>query len=373
MKKIIFRSMIVIPILFACHMILFPTPIYIKELNLYLWYGLPAALFVIFTILWLSCFPYSKDCRNGGWVELLFYLLPIEVFLFLVFAQWHFLASIILAVIAFVTVCVCRFVLWKETAQNRPSKRMRKRNLMIYRRVTLFILTVFLAVPAAVAVFVYDLDSPRYTPQQELWDEMRSDDALEAESLDNAALPGTDTHLFLCFSKTLWEEYSTEKRITLLQNLVDWESQRLGIPPIKVYTEKLGLLTLGEYDRTTNEIAIDLEHMDRDPVDEVIHTCLHETYHGYQAYVVEKTDWESELANSYYFQEARSWKDNYSNYIRGGLSGYDEYAEQPLEASANAFAEEESLLIRNNIKEHLILLLNNPLSIAGIVLDNISS
>ena len=72
-------------------------------------------------------------------------------------------------------------------------------------------------------------------------------------------------------------------------------------------------------------------------------------WHAQQNYILENIDWESELMQSAYFAEIRAWRENASHYQDADISGYDAYAQQPLEASAAAYAEEETDLILSYI------------------------
>lgn len=352
MKKVLFRSTIIILAFFTCYIVLFPIGIYIKEINLDLWRRLLPAAFVFSTMIWLSSFSYSRDCKNGGLIEMLFYILPIEILLLLVFAQRHFYIAVALIAMASVTVCVSRLKLRKDMAHNMPSRRELRRSLIIRRRITVLVLAAFLAVPSMVSVFVYNLESPRYESKQDLWEEIYNADVTETGTSGLSNPFESNPQFLLCFSKETWEDYSTEEKITILQGLVDWEACRLGMPTVRISAERLNPYTLGRHSRITDEITIDLAHIDQDPVNEVLNTCLHETYHAFQAYVVANIDWTSEfVATNYYFLEARAWKDNYSNYIYG-IRDYNAYAEQPLEAAANTFAEAESLLIWDYIENN---------------------
>lgn len=279
---------------------------------------------------------------------MLFYILPAEILLLLVFAQRHFYIAVVLVAMAFATIYISRSMLRKEVIHNRPSRRELRKNLIMRRRITILILTTFLALPSVVSVFVYNLESPQYESRQELWEEINNTDAAITRASGLTDSFELNSKFLLCFSNGTWEGYSREEKITILQGLVDWETCRLGMPTVKVLTKKLKPYTLGIHNRITDEISIDLAHIDKDPVDEVLETCLHEIYHAFQTYVVANVDWESEFAASYYFEEARAWKDNYSNYIHG-ISDYDAYAQQPLETAATAFAEAESSLIWNYI------------------------
>ena len=71
---------------------------------------------------------------------------------------------------------------------------------------------------------------------------------------------------------------------------------------------------------------------------------LEECYHGMEYYLLERMDWNSEMANTAYFEEMRKWKLNDNRYISGRDEGdsFEAYQSQPLEASAKKYASSET-------------------------------
>lgn len=69
-----------------------------------------------------------------------------------------------------------------------------------------------------------------------------------------------------------------------------------------------------------------------------------ECYHGMEYYLLERMDWNSEMANTAYFEEMRKWKLNDNRYISGRDEGdsFEAYQSQPLEASAKKYASSET-------------------------------
>lgn len=61
-------------------------------------------------------------------------------------------------------------------------------------------------------------------------------------------------------------------------------------------------------------------------------------------YLLERMDWNSEMANTVYFEEMRKWKLNDNRYISGRDEGdsFEAYQSQPLEASAKKYASSET-------------------------------
>ena len=143
--------------------------------------------------------------------------------------------------------------------------------------------------------------------------------------------------------------YSIQEKITFMQALADMEAEILGIPSIPLKTEKLRAFTLGAYLSNTNEIRIDIEHLAKSSADECIDTICHEIAHSWQHFLVDNIDWESDISKNPYFNQARAWKENQDHYIQPAGMTFDSYESQPVEASAQAYAEEETVRILSYI------------------------
>lgn len=339
-KKLMFRMTILIPISVVFYIYCFPIQIYIGEIRLSLWEQILPLFFLLFTMLWLCAFPVRSACQKGDWFELLFNLFPVELLLFMVFAQWHFLAAILIFVALVGTIAFFAAAIFKQEDDRELSEKERRLNWVIFIRLFVLISFVFFIVPSILSVFVYDMKDPYYEARQDLLQQLREETGDEADG----DIYHKHQRLLSSFRAENWETLSVEERITLLQALANMESEKLGIPPAKVITEKLEPYISGQHSTTENMIWIDIEHIQDDSLNEILNTCLHETYHAYQAYVVNHVDWDTEFSNSAFFDEARSWKENQSNYIRGYID-FDAYEQQPLEASARQFAEDETAAI----------------------------
>lgn len=130
------------------------------------------------------------------------------------------------------------------------------------------------------------------------------------------------------------------------------EAGRLGIPAVTLTTNKLPRFILSNYSREDGSIYIDVQHIKNDPVDGVTRTVIHEVFHAYQNTLTKYlASLDSEFVeNCAYFDEVRSWAENQDNYI-SGYSDFDSYREQPLEASANEYADSEWAAIEEFISD----------------------
>lgn len=336
-KRNIIKTAAFIPIIAICYLLWHPINLYISAINLDLRYKLLVSGLLVFSMLWLSFSSYRKDCANGGVYELLFDVFPVEIFLALVFAQYHFFITVILFLLIAGLSALFRYSLYKEGAKKkRIGEKLRLRNKMIGRCFFVLLTAVLLLIPGIMAVFVYKLEAPHYEASDEITDELYAADE------NRQAAEATDYIGFLyLFADAEWSTLSPDKKVSALQELADYEAVRLGMPPALVFSERIDMLTLGEYNPSKNTICIDLEHLEDSNAKDTIRSLLHEVYHSFQHYVVTGIDWTCEFSGNAYFTEARGWKNNDRNYI-DGRDNYEAYAGQPLEVSAREYAKAET-------------------------------
>lgn len=316
----------------------------LPEIGLYIDYSMLKFLYMVISIVWLSCSSFRKSCCNGGWPEIFYNLVPTEMLLMLFFAQWHFLMAVFAMVLLLCIEIVFLLLLRKGRIIRKEGKQMcgrrrRQRYKDAFRKLTVTAMAVICAIPCYMSVFVYQLKSPSFQSSDDIREWLMGENKdTEKEALD---VYQENIRLLRCFVKKTWDGYDVREKITVMQGLVDFESGILGIPSIKITAEKLDAFTLGAYNGETKEMRIDLEHLMEADVKECIQTVCHETYHSYQNYLVENLDWDREVMDSAYFAELRAWKENENNYKSAWVSGFQTYEEQPLEAAARDYADEE--------------------------------
>ena len=342
-RRICRKGSVVLPLAFVYYIFLLPVSIYIPQADLYLNYGPAFLLLLSLTLLWLCLSPLRRGCAARGWSAALFHLVPVECFLMLVFAQWHFAVALLLgAALLAVDLLLLLAVLRGERLCPRNSRRSRQ-NRAAAARFSVLAAALLCAVPCLLAVFRYDLSSPTYEMVQEILEDLLSTEAPSGET--EGDLLTQNRPLLEHFREETWAGYSVEEKITLLQRLGDLEAQRLGVQAVPVRSQKLSDQTLASYDWSTQEIWIDLEHLAGSTAEACITSLCHESFHSFQCTLLNTVDWDSELMQSVYFSELRAWRDNASHYEDGNGGGYDAYARQPLEDSAFSYAGEETARI----------------------------
>lgn len=304
--------------------------LYIEPLGLYLPPYLLVLAFMVFDLVWSFVLPLHSDCSNGGWLELLSNLLPIQLVLLALFAQYHLITAAVLLLVIVGMQAVFRYSR-RRVRYTRREKRLRRRALVLTA-------SLVLAVPSVLVLGVYGVSEKRYQPKIEHLNALIEQASHEVR--DGELTP--DQELLLCFQEKNWSGYTAEEKLSLVKCLADTEADRLGIPSVPLYAGKEEEYTLGHYDRIREEIMVDCEYLTGSAAKDVMETVFHEVYHAYQDYVVKRVDWNSELSNSAYFSTARAWKENQQSYIDsdGTALGYEMYAAQPLESSARRYAEQ---------------------------------
>lgn len=353
LAKKIWRGSVLIPLVILYMVLTTYFTISIPEIKLY--WNRSITLFYCISIIvgWFSMPSLRKSCCNGHFTELLFNLVPVELISILIFAQWHFVASILIALV-FVSIelLIFRRIRREENRREFSIKRHRQYKT-VFCRCSVLVALVVSIIPCIFSVAVYKFRSPSFEAEQEIWNKIFLDMGESNESNNETAedLYASSCTLFSCFEKSTWERFDVSERITVMQQLVNFESAQLGIPSIPVVAEKLDPYTLGAYSNETKEMWIDLEHLMESPVDECISTICHEVFHSAQHYLIENIDWNDSLYQSSYFDELRSWRFNSENYKNAEFSGFDAYENQPLEMSARQYAERETEKILSYIHE----------------------
>jgi hypothetical protein len=155
-------------------------------------------------------------------------------------------------------------------------------------------------------------------------------------------------------SATKWNAMSTSEKISWLQIITDYTAKEyLGCDTVSVEVAPLGKKVWGCYwDALSSEsIYISSSLVKSGEPKDVVFTVLHELYHHYEYLCISEVNFNSRnVSELYYFEQIRQWKENASNYIEADKEGYDAYAEQPLEESANSYAEKMTELYFKDVE-----------------------
>lgn len=351
MKRIIYKLSIIIPIAMIFYSFIEPFAFCVPEIGLYMETWSSRVMIVMVTVIWLCCSPFRKGTCNGTVTELLFNLVPIEFVLMLVFAQWHFAVSLFLAIVVLVGEIALFRTLRKDEQKHKFSRKRHRKYQIVFRRCSVLGITFICAIPCIMSMF-YGFEAPTYKAAEELWNQLFSEKEI-VESTEEPDDPyQSNTELWGYLQEENWDRLSIRERITVTQELVNFESDVLGVPTIPVTAAMIGYTTLGAYDNETNQMWVNTEHLANFPVREVINTVCHEVHHSYVNYLVKTLDWDNPAMNSAYFAELKELMDSQKNYKSASLYGYSEYANQPLEVAAREYAKEETAIIMNYVTRY---------------------
>ena len=278
----------------------------------------------------------NRYLKRSGWAKSISSVLIIELFCLFLFAQYHFVLSILLAII------LIAFSVWsyRTIYASRPERqRFRKYRILCRQKalsVICYVSVVLLIIPACVGLYQEDTNSISL----EDW-------MLFVELFNESADHNSEQTIFDKYHSTMdelknWEQLSRKDRLELLSKIGLMEEEYLGIEteiPIVISSKKMDKYTCAYYEDDTKEIRINIDQIDNEDLETNIKNILHEVFHAYQHNVVDHLDFETSVVqNSYYYMDARAWHDNMNNYISGYLD-FNAYESQPLEADARAYSE----------------------------------
>lgn len=350
MKRIICKASIVVPLAMIFYSFIEPFAFCVPEIGLYMETWSSRVLIVMVTVVWLCCSPFRRGTCNGTITELLFNIVPVEFVLMLVFVQWHFVISLLITLILVGGEIALFRALRKDERKHKFSRKRHRRYQFVFRRCSVLGVAVLCTIPCLFSIFVYGFESPTYKATEELWNQLFSETETVEEMYESDNMYEKNSELWGYLQEKNWNRLSIQERITVTQELVDFESDVLGIPTIPVTSAMIGTATLGAYDNESNQIWINTEHLAYSSVNECIQTICHEVYHSFQYYLVTTLDWNNPALQTAYFDELHSWLLNQGDYKSAWIYGFDEYENQPLEVAAREYAKDETLVILNYVR-----------------------
>lgn len=323
MKRIIIS---LFPLLFLLELTSMPVQVYIRELDFYITYWGVLRLSILLVVLWFRIKKIENRFGGSKIMKVCYNIIPIEIILAVMYAQYHLEVILALMVISLILKVLALYLITKIKRKLKNNKTKERAAKKINQMCVIFICGLF-AVPALMARFAYQLQSPIYETKAG-WDQKPG--KTEEEYFEGV-------HLQL--DEQLWVTKTLEERMEMLQEVANYEAQKLGIPQIRLQSTKLRQYVKGEYSGRNNQIQLDTQYLQNDNAKDCVECLCHEMYHALQFYVVERIDWEDlELTGSSYYEEARNWKKDFDN--TQPLS-YTEYYGQSIEVSARAYAAQE--------------------------------
>ena len=309
--------------------------VYITEWSVHISSGTMLFAYALCLILWLAS-PIRSYCADGTANEVLFYAFPPSILMLLLFAQYS------LKIVLFLAALDGIFLV---TVLRDLHRKKRKYSLKKFWKLKRSDLNAFLFVSVCVSMvptcmMLYQkFESP--SGAAELCE--RKKDYHLVQNQENIFQENKE--FLLSLKESEWSQKTLEERTSDAQKMIQLETKRLGIPefPLKVKEiEELNCIAL--YTNEQKEIWYKPGYLSSQTAEEFFKTICEECYHGLEHYLIEHMDWNSEIANTVYFEEMRTWKINTDHYVSGDKEGesFEAYYSQPLEASAKKYASSET-------------------------------
>ncbi len=346
MRRVVLPAL---PLLLVFVVYTFPASLEITEIKLSIPRYLSFAGMLLVSMVW-QALPFRRFCHGSGLYHALYDLIPFEAYCLLLFAQWHFVAAAVLLAVLLVLILAWEILMlvaghkdrmlieeneeigvaeqvmqWEQTRREYRNMRM---------RIPLLFAFLLMAGPCFMDIVLYDMGSPTYTPLAE------NAPAVYVPTEDPDTILEDNAVLLAGFNEGSWSQYTFEEKLAMLQQLHNLECARLGVPSVPVVSKPLDGGTLAVFNSDTVDIAVSTKYLNTATAQDIMFTMCHETYHRHQCYLMDNLEKDNPLMNTEYFRQLRDWFENSDNYVDGTMD-YDSYVAQPLEASANAWAEAE--------------------------------
>lgn len=266
-------------------------------------------------------------------------LVSVEACLLLIFAQYHPILAVLAALLSAGAYFGIRYAVQRLNAPNRGritgfNRKCRK----IAFRLASVIVAVGLIFPAVGSVYKEFFSS---TLTEIEWAEFMEWYVANMPEEETAA---EDSNEQLLKDLSKWSRLDIEDRERLIRIIAELDKEYLKIDhlTIEVNTEKMDSNTLAYYEPGSNNIYVNYRYLDQIELEDAVITILHELHHAYVFHTIDTLDFDSpEVQNSFYYENARQWKENSTSYISGSIS-FDAYYNQPIERDARAYSEERA-------------------------------
>lgn len=293
--------------------------------------------YFIFCALFRLLMNRNRELKKSAWGNTFVDGIIIEMYFVTLFAQEHLYTAIFI-VLALVLIHV--FLLLAALSVNAnptDSQEIINRCKDRTQRIVCCFATIAFILPSCIGLYEEYLEVNLTAEEWSAFVDSIKDDS------DNSEEPLYEKHKNTVQKISNWDSLDNISKINLIYEIGIIELENLGIDDdvgITIEADKIDEYTLGYYLDSKKQIIINIGHICSDDVAENIDTVAHEVFHAYQHYVISSVDFESDFVKtSYYYEDAREWKDNMQNYISAEYD-FSAYQSQPLEADASEYAAE---------------------------------
>lgn len=138
----------------------------------------------------------------------------------------------------------------------------------------------------------------------------------------------------------IWKFLPFSERMVVLTVIKNVTLNKLGVKDdIEFTANRMEENILGYYGSKSNKITINMDHIQNDPVEDVVFSLIHECHHAMTHAEVEfLKSVPSEYIDLPMFEDALIYEKEYSSYV-SGHEDFDKYASQYCEKDADNYAE----------------------------------
>lgn len=280
-------------------------------------------------------FTIVMNHRKNGWTSTACFVLPFGIYTILTYSTTSTLIIRVVLVISILLSLAYSLFLLTRKIKHR-GKNARRKVLRI--RLSRCIYSVSCIMAVAMLTLIVGIGWNGYfgtglvtssVEAEGLQQDVEDEDTMEVNMDD-----------VLKLQPAVWENLNTHERIDVLQTICNVETHYLGLnDPITVQGDNLSPYTLGAYSDEQRLIRINLNHIENDPVEDVLSTILHEIHHSYEHRLADVFDNISpEYRDLRLFKDATHYSWEVDDYINP-RDDYYGYMTQRLELDSETYAE----------------------------------
>ena len=294
-------------------------------------------LLLIMMLVSVACFIIVMNRRKNGWTATACFVLPFGLYTILTYSTTSALFIRVVAVVSILLSLVYSILLFSRKIKQRGKIARRK---VLQNRLSRCIYSVSCIMAVAMLTLMVGIGWNGYfgtglvtssVEAEGIQQDVEDEDTMEA-----------NMDAVLKLQPVVWEDLNTYERIDVLQTVCNVETYYLGLSdPVTVQGDNLSPYTLGAYSDAQRLIRINLDHIENDPVEDVLSTILHEIHHSYEYRLADVFDNISpEYRNLRLFKDATHYSQEVDDYINP-RDDYYGYMTQRLEMDSETYAELE--------------------------------
>lgn len=292
-------------------------------------------LLLVMMMISAGFFTIVMNRRKNGWTATACFVLPFGIYTILTYSTTSTLFIRVVLVISILLSLAYSFFLLTRKIKHK-GKNARRKVLRIRLSRCLYSISCIMAV--AMLTLMVGIGWNGYfgtglvtssVEAEGLQQDVEDEDIMEA-----------NMDAVLKLQPAVWENLNTHERIDVLQSVCNVETHYLGLnDPVTVQGDNLSPYTLGAYSDTQRLIRINLNHIENDPVEDVLSTILHEIHHSYEHRLADVFDNISpEYRDLRLFKDVTHYSREVDDYINP-RDDYYRYMTQRLEIDSETYAE----------------------------------